>query len=80
MAEKKTKPRNKGTFIGIHVDREHVEKIATVEKEFDKYFGDAGRNKSRAIRYIVECFDPAWLENFPKSLPLVSANAQAGNN
>lgn len=65
--------------MGGYVENEHIDKISVVEREFDKYFGDVGRNRSRALRYIVECFDPQWLKDFPKSQPPVSMNTQTGS-
>jgi len=80
LESKSTKPRNKGIYVGGYVENEHIDKIAVVEQEFDRHFGEVGRNRSRALRYIVECFDPAWLKNFPKSPAPASATTQAGNN
>jgi hypothetical protein len=77
--KKNTKPRNKGVYIGAYVDNSHIDKIAAVEEEFGKLIGAAaGGHRSRAIRYIVECFDPAWLKDFPKSQAPVNATAQMG--
>jgi hypothetical protein len=75
---KSTKPRNKGTFLGVYVEDGHIDKIAAVERKFDEAFGEEGRNRSRAIRYILDCFDTDFLEHFPKSLASASATAQMG--
>ena len=72
------KPRNKGTFLGVFVENEQAEKIAAVEKVFDESFGNRGRNRSQAIRYMLDCFDLGYLNQFPKSLASASANAQMG--
>jgi hypothetical protein len=74
--EQKSKSRNKGTFVGGYVETTHLEKIETVERMFDEQFGEIGRNRTRAIRYIVDCFDPAWLKNFPKNHASKSMNAE----
>jgi len=66
MANSK-KIRNKGDFVGSFMEKEQVEKITEVERLFDKYFGDAGRNRSKALRYIIDQFNIAELAEFPKS-------------
>jgi len=72
MSDKIKKNRNKGEYVGSFMDKEHTDKILAVEKLFDEYFGDVGRNRSRALRYIIDCFDPNNLGEFPKSQASVS--------
>lgn len=47
---------HKGTFIGAYISDEELEKIKLVEKKFDSHLGDVGRNRSRAIRWMVDTF------------------------
>jgi hypothetical protein len=70
------KPRNKGTFLGVFVEDEQAEKIAAVEKVFDDSFGNRGRNRSQAIRYMLDCFDLGFLQHFPKSQSPAGMTAQ----
>jgi len=72
---KKSKNRNKGTFVGGYLTNEQIEKIQAVEKLFDEQFGDTGRNRTRAMRFIIDSFDPAWLSKFPKDLASKSVMA-----
>jgi len=64
----KSKTRNKGKFVGGYLTDEQIKKIETVEKLYDEQFGDAGRNRTRAIRFIIDSFQPEWLSKFPKDL------------
>lgn len=57
---------HKGTFIGAYVSEEHQAKIKKVEEMFDKFYGSPGSNRTRALRYIINCFDPATLDDFPR--------------
>lgn len=68
MENEQKKGRNKGVFVGGYLTDEQIKKIQAVEKLFDEQFGDSGRNRTRAIRFIVDSFDPAWLSKFPKDL------------
>lgn len=76
MSEKKQETnRHKGDFVGTYItDKEQIAKIAEVERFFDEHFGEAGRNRSRALRYIIDCFDPAVLNHFPKAGALTVMN------
>lgn len=76
MEEKRTKDNHKGSFVGGYFTDEHLEKISEVEKLYDEHFGEPGRNRSRALRYIVDCFRPEWLQTFPKSPAPVGMTAQ----
>lgn len=64
----KSKTRNKGKFVGGYLTDEQIKKIEAVEKLYDEQFGDAGRNRTRAMRFIIDSFDPEWLSKFPKDL------------
>jgi hypothetical protein len=77
VSEKKQgKSRHKGEFVGTYIaDKEQLTKIAEVERLFDEHFGDKGRNRSRALRYIIDCFDPCVLDRFPKSQAPVGVKA-----
>jgi hypothetical protein len=77
MEEKRSESRHKGAFVGGYFSDEHMEKIAAVERLYDQDYGDPGRNRSRALRYIIECFNTEWLKNFPKSPAPAGKNAQA---
>lgn len=74
MAKSK-KIRNKGDFIGSFMEPEQIGKITEVEKLFDKYFGDVGRNRSKALRYIIDQFNMDELADFPKDQAPVGMNA-----
>ena len=76
MAEKKN--AHKGKFIGAYVDDEHVEKVEAVEKFLDDTLGQRG-NRSHALRYILSCFDTAWLEQYPKDRASAMEVAQTIN-
>lgn len=76
--EKKGEDRHKSKFVGVHLDDEHLDKLAEVAKRFDEVFGEKGRNRSKALRYILECYDLADLEYFPKGHRPVSETDQSG--
>lgn len=73
MAKEK-KSQHKGQFIGGYFEQDHLDKLAVVEARFDEDFGDKGRNRSRALRYILESFDLSDLKYFPKDRPRASEN------
>ncbi len=73
--EQEKKNRNKGNFVGGYVEDTQLQKIEAVERLFDEQFGDAGRNRTRALRFIIDSFDPAWLSKFPKDLASRSMTA-----
>lgn len=72
---KKGKSRNKGIFVGGYLTEEQIEKIAAVERLYDEQFGEPGRNRTRAIRFIIDSFNPEWLSKFPKDLASKSVTA-----
>jgi hypothetical protein len=69
------KQRHKGKFVGGYLTEEQIKKIEAVEKLYDEQFGDVGRNRTRAIRFIVDSFNPEWLSKFPKDLASKSVTA-----
>lgn len=75
MSEEKAKSRNKGNFVGGYITDTHLQKIEEVEKLFDEQFGDVGRNRTRALRFIIDSFNTEWLSEFPKSLASKGMNA-----
>ncbi len=72
---KKSKSRNKGIFVGGYLTEEQIEKIAAVEKLYDEQFGEPGRNRTKAMRYIIDCFSVEFLKSFPKDLASKSVMA-----
>lgn len=67
--------RNKGRHVSTYLTDERFEKISQVEEKFNELFGEAGRNKSKAIAYIIDCFDTGLLANFPKGRPRAARSA-----
>lgn len=61
----KKEDNHKGTFVGVHLSDEQVEKVEKIAQAFNDTFGDVGRNRARALRWLIDCFDESWLENFP---------------
>ncbi len=75
MTEKTDK--HLGKFVGGYLNEEQLKKIDEMAKLMD---GDPSRNRTRALRYIIDCFNPEWGAYFPKSQPSVGVNAQAVMN
>lgn len=75
MAKEKEKSRHKGNYVGAYLSEEHLAKIEEVASKYDELFGEKGRNRSRAISYIIDCFNPAVLTDFPKSQPRAGMSA-----
>lgn len=73
MAQEKS--RHKGNYVGAYLSEEHIEKIEAVAAKYDEFFGEKGRNRSRAISYIIDCFNTAVLSDFPKSQPRAGMSA-----
>lgn len=73
--EAKQEDRHAGKFVGGYLSPDQVAKIDAVATKYDEVFGDAGRNRTRALRWILDNFDPEWLADFPKSLASKSLNA-----
>ena len=69
------KKYHKGNFVGGYLTDEQMKKIQAVEKLYDEQFGEPGRNRTRAIRYIIDCFEVDFLKSFPKDLTSKSMNA-----
>lgn len=63
----KQEDRHTGKFVGAYLAEEQVAKIAAVEQKFDQMFGEPGRNRTRAIRWILDNFNTEWLSDFPKN-------------
>jgi len=61
-----TSNRHKGVFTGVHLTDDQLLKVELIAKAFDNSFGDAGRNRGRAIRWLIDAFDESWLDNFPE--------------
>ena len=79
--EAKSSNRHAGKFVGGYLEDKHIATIEEIEKLYDEIL-EPGRNRSRAMRYIIETFGThftvdAIRESFPKSHPSVSMNAQA---
>lgn len=66
MAENKNK--HLGKFVGGYLTEDQLIKIEAVTKKYDEHFGETGRNRTRAIRFIIDSFNTEWLSEFPKSL------------
>lgn len=73
--ESKEKDAHKGTLIGAHFSDEQIEKIEKIAQVYDRTFGDVGRNRARALRWLVDCFDESWLNNFPAK-PVMQSGRQ----
>ena len=63
----KQEDRHTGKFVGAYLSDDQVAKIEVVEKKFDEMIGEPGRNRTRALRWILDNFDTEWLSDFPKS-------------
>jgi len=61
----KKEDNHKGTFVGVHLSDEQVEKVEKIAQAFNDTFGDVGRNRARALRWLIDCFDESWLDSFP---------------
>ena len=61
------KSRNKGVYMALHLETDdQVQKVELVEKKFDELFGNTGRNRSRAIRWLIDSVPVEAIEAFPK--------------
>lgn len=76
MEDKKKEDQHKGVFVGGYFHSDQLEKIVAIEKAYDKHFGEAGRNRTRALRWLIDSFRPEWIADFPKSPTLVGKTAQ----
>ncbi len=82
--EGKGSNRHAGKFVGGYLDEKHIATIEEIEKLYDEIL-EPGRNRSRAMRYIIEVFGEHFTpdmirQRFPKSQPSVGVNAQAVMN
>lgn len=76
MADTEQKSRHKGTFIGGYFSEEQIAKIKLVEQKYNEDYGKAEGNRTRALRWILDAFDPECLVNFPKNKPSASMSAR----
>jgi len=80
MANAESKSRHKGIFIGGYFTEEQIAKIKLVEQKYNDDYGKAEGNRTRALRWILDAFDPSCLVNFPKNQPFASTSAQTPRN
>ena len=71
----KQQNRHKGNYVGAYLEEDHISKIEQVANLYDEFFGEKGRNRSRALAYIIDCFNTSMLSEFPKGPPRAGMNA-----